>query len=54
MPQRYRQEVEAVVASLLAHHEKEGLIYSGAATLFIATVVIFWVDGLLRFGLIGG
>ncbi|QUY41577.1 hypothetical protein [Acaryochloris marina] len=54
MPQRYREEVEALAKALLNSHEKDGLIYSGIATLLMVALTIYWVDGLIRLRLIGG
>lgn len=54
MPQRYREEVEALAKALLNSHEKDGLIYSGIATLLMVALTISSVDGLIRLGLIGG
>lgn len=54
MPQRYKDEVEALAKALLNSHEKDGLIYSAIATFLMVALTIYWVDGLMRLGLIGG
>ena len=54
MPKRYREEVQALVDSLLHSHERDGLFYSGGATLFVVILTIYAVDGLIRLGWIGG
>lgn len=54
MPQRYKDQVEAITKALLESHERDGLIYSAIATFAMVALTIYWVDGLMRLGMIGG